>query len=166
MTNDTLAIFDAMHCVDSELGFDRFFFFKIRSVLPHKKNSVLVFITAREHTVNGINVDPVAQVVFVRPSHCCCFPILYSLERSPGPQPTLREEEEKLVPPVLEVNYMYYLNFFSKVLIFLFRLLIYQFCHLLIYLCQYGLTCLFFTLGHNQNYFIQSNVEIVPALPP
>lgn len=26
MTNDTLAIFDAMHCVDSELGFDRFFF--------------------------------------------------------------------------------------------------------------------------------------------
>lgn len=61
MNNNTLAIFDAMHCVDSQLGFDRFFFDKCCGIQrPHKKNSVPVFITAREHTVNGINVDPVA----------------------------------------------------------------------------------------------------------
>lgn len=63
MANNTLVIL--VHCVDSELGFDRFFFSPRLDQCcgiqrPHKKNSVLGFITAREHTLNGINVDPVA----------------------------------------------------------------------------------------------------------
>lgn len=56
MANNTLAIL--MHCVDSELGFDRFSSPRLDQCCGiqrlHKKNSVYVFITAREHTVNGI----------------------------------------------------------------------------------------------------------------